>query len=244
MIRGARRAVILPLLLALCACEGDRDRSPSGPRPDPAGNIIVFTDSALRAHESTIRDLIESAIARAGAELPIRNVTIQVHGDASRAIPGWGIGGRASGGTTVDLSVDPGFPGLAGVLAARLPPLTAHELHHIVRTRGPGYGATLLEALVSEGLADQFALELYGGPPPPWVEALDGAELEQWLAEAEEEFDSTGYDHDAWFFGNATIPRWTGYTIGHRLVVDYQDAHPGESAADLVNSVAEAFRPD
>jgi hypothetical protein len=244
MIGVARRAVFLPSLLALCACEGDRDRSPTGPPPDPAGNVIVFTDASLRAHEGTIRDLIESAIARAGAELPIQNVTINVRGDASRAIPGWGIGGRASGGTTVELSVDPAFPGLAGVLAARLPPLTAHELHHIVRTRGPGYGATLLEALVSEGLADQFSLELYGGPPPPWVEALDGAELEHWLDEAAEEFDSTAYDHDAWFFGNGTIPSWTGYTIGHRLVVGYQDAHPGESAADLVNTPAEAFRPN
>ena len=242
VMRSARSALALAVLL-VCSCDSGDDDGPTGPRPDPFGNQIVVS-SALAAHEGQIRTLIEGAITRVRGEIPVTGVTIMVEADASRAIPGWAIGGRARGGITVELSIDPGFPNLANLLDARLPPLTAHELHHIARTRGPGYGPTLLAAMVSEGLADQFSLELYGGAPPPWITELHGAELDLWLENAREEFDSTTYDHDAWFFGGTAIPRWAGYAIGHRLVADYQAAHPGESAADLVNTSAEAFRPD
>jgi len=244
MLRYAARAAIVAVLPLALACE--HDDNPAGPRADPARNVIVFNDpsGALRAHEGTIRDLLDATFARAGGELPITDVTVTITSDASRAIPGWGIGGFTTGANSVDLHIDAGYPDLAQLLESRLPPLAAHELHHVVRVRGPGYGATLLGALVSEGLADQFALELYGGSPPPWVVALEGTELEHWLAEAEEEFDSISYDHEAWFFGNGVIPNWTGYAIGHRLVVDYQASHPGDSAAELVNTPAEAFRPD
>jgi hypothetical protein len=38
--------------------------------------------------------------------------------------------------------------------------------------------------------------------------------------------------HEGWFFGaNPTLPRWTGYRLGFRLVETYQTAHPGATAA-------------
>ena len=239
------RILVLPSVLALAAACNDGG-GPTAPASNPSGVAIVINDPGgeLRGVEGTIRGLLETTIARVGSQLPIADATIFVAPDPSRAIPGWGIGGRASGGTRVDLSLDPRYPGLASLLDERLPSLAAHELHHIARMRGPGYGATLLGAMVSEGLADQYALELYGRPSPPWVTELVGAELDFWLDRAESEFDSTSYDHDAWFFGGSAIPRWAGYAIGHRLVADYQASHSGDSAAELVNTPADAFRPD
>jgi uncharacterized protein YjaZ len=212
----------------------------------PAGNEIRFNDGGglLRAHEAAIRDLLNASLTRVTAAFPLTGVTITVVPNASRTIPGWGLGGFTSSGSVVELFVDPAYPDLAQVLPARLPPLAAHELHHARRFRGPGYGRTLLEALVSEGMADRFAVELLGAPVPPWSDAFPRADTARYLDLARPELDSAAYDHDRWFFGpTATLPRWTGYTLGYRLVESYQAAHAGATAAQLVDTPASQFRP-
>jgi uncharacterized protein YjaZ len=127
-------------------------------------------------------------------------------------------------------------------LADRLPHIVAHELHHVARVRGLNPATTLFEALISEGLADHFGLELLGGPLPPWSNALTPDEIEHFLRLAEPEFDDLN-DYDRWFFGFAPgIPRWTGYTLGFYLVGEYI-ARSGQSAAELVHTPADRFRP-
>ncbi len=232
----------LPLLAAACGGSG----SPAAPTTD-GPNAIVFADSggALGSLQPAIRTLLEQTLTTTRRALPVSGVTITVTPDAAGAISGWGVGGFTPNASTVQVSIDPAFPNLAGLLPDRLPPLAAHELHHAVRWRGPGYGRTLLEALVSEGLADHFAIELLASPPPPWVEALPMDQTSRYLALARPEFDSAAYNHGRWFFGeDPGLPRWTGYTLGYRLVETYQARHAGATAAQLVNTPANEFRPD
>ena len=168
---------------------------------------------------------------------------VTVNSNPSRLVPGWGLGGFTQNGTSVEIAIDASSS--EATVEERLPPLAAHEFHHAARFRSPGYGRTLLQAMVSEGLADHYAAELTGRPLPPWVLALSGDEIDEWIERARPEFDSTGYDHSAWFFGRgAAIPVWAGYAIGFRLVSDYQAAHSGATAASLVNLGADSFRPD
>jgi uncharacterized protein YjaZ len=111
------------------------------------------------------------------------------------------------------------------------------------RWRGPSPYGTLLEALVFEGLADRFALELLGGAPPPWIEAFPEQQTDAYIERARPELDQF-FDFEAWFFGiGSDLPRWTGYTLGYRLVGDYKAENPGSTAASLVHTPAEAFRP-
>jgi hypothetical protein len=242
-----RRAAIAGLLAAavtLYACGGGG--GPQSPSVAEPGNPIRFEDPAghLQPYEAALRDLISSTLARTTAALPLSGVTITVRADARGVIPGYGLGGFTGNAATVDLYVDPAFPGLAQLLPERLPRLVAHELHHAKRFAGPGYGRTLLEALVSEGLADRFAMELLGTPVPPWSQAFPPAETSRYLDVARPELDSPSYDHARWFFGaSPDLPNWTGYTLGFRLVEAYQAAHPGATAASLVNTPASAFRP-
>lgn len=239
--RVAARLLVAALSVLAAGCENG---SPTeGSRS--AGNVIVFADGgALAALEPTIRGLLETTLQTASGALPITDVTITVTPDPGRAIAGWGIGGFTPNGHLVDLVIDPSYPGLAQVLPTRLPPLAAHELHHAMRWRGPGYGMTLLEAMVSEGLADHFAVELLGSAIPPWSDAFSRDRTEHYLDLARPELDSAAFDFGAWFFGESpAFPRWTGYTLGYRLVEAYQARNPGRSAAQLVNTPAEAFRP-
>lgn len=112
-------------------------------------------------------------------------------------------------------------------------------MHHSARIRrGPGYGTTLLEALVTEGLADHFAEELYPQPAGfPWNHALTRSQLvEQWT-KARSQLHDDRYDHERWFFGGAKTPRWTGYTLGYEITKRYLQ-RSGRTAAESVATQA------
>ena len=177
--------------------------------------------------------------------LAVSGVTIRVGTDASETIAGYGAGGYTPDATHVYLHVDLNHTDLGAVYQDRLPLLMAHELHHAMRWRDPGYGKTLFEAMISEGMADHFAIETVGGSPPPWSSAFPSDSTAYYTDVARSEFDWEDYDHARWFFGtDPALPRWTGYTLGYRYVEAYLLAHAGTTAAGLVGAPASAFRPN
>lgn len=117
-----------------------------------------------------------------------------------------------------------------------------HELHHALRWEGPGYGATLGEALVSEGLAQRFLHEMMDVPPEPFEHAVPAETCEAWRRAAFLSFDDGAYDHDAWFFGTGRQPNWLGYTLGRHMTDRFLARHPQETALSLAHAEAESFR--
>lgn len=235
-------AAVAGIVLLAAGCD---DSSPTGPRSSPAAARVVINDpaGAFAQHHAAFRSLIEETTAIAGGELSVGMVTVEVLADPPRTIPDYGIGGFTLGPGRVEITVDPGYPDLGLILAERVPYTVAHELHHVVRWRGLGPPRTLLETLVFEGLADSFAIELLGTPLQPWSQAFAESETGFYLALARPDFDSATFDYQGWFFGaDPRLPHWAGYTLGLRIVADYQ-ARTGRSAAELVNTPADAFRP-
>ncbi|MFI0395020.1 DUF2268 domain-containing putative Zn-dependent protease [Paracoccus jiaweipingae] len=152
-----------------------------------------------------------------------------------------GHAGYAPRGDMIQLTFDPANPDCARNLGQPLERTIVHEVHHALRWRGPGYGRTLGEALVSEGLAGHFAQQLYGGPPEKWETSLDAEGLAQAARDAERAWDDDTYDHAAWFFGAS--PAWRGYVLGYALVERYLGAHPEQTPATLIHIEAAGFRP-
>lgn len=231
-------------LVLLAAC-GD------GTAPEPAvglpgNNALVFRDAGeLDPVRDLIRSLMDSTVRLVRAELPVTGVGVLVSADRRGAIPEIGLGGNAPEADVVYIDIDMTVVGIADSLRRHLPLIVAHELHHTMRHRsGDGYGATLARAIVSEGLADRFAVEITGHEPPPWSVALSDSVAAAWLGAAQAVWHEPGYDHDLWFFGaGGSVPRWTGYTLGWRLVSAYQAQHPGVRAADLWDAPAADFLP-
>lgn len=194
-----------------------------------------------------LRDLLEEEAGRTldivQPLLDVSELRIAVVADPNRVIPEIGLGGFNPHGHEVRLYVDPSWPNLESVLRAHVMPTLAHEIHHAMRRRAVGYGSTLLQAAISEGLADHFSIEVSGSPVPPWATALSTDELDMWLPEVLAK--ATGpYDHDTWFFGTGPeIPRWTGYAVGFELVRLYLDRNPGTRASGLVGEPAISFVP-
>ncbi|MDR5859382.1 DUF2268 domain-containing putative Zn-dependent protease [Halomonas eurihalina] len=170
------------------------------------------------------------------------NLDIVVQVWPGRVIDIMGFAGYAPTGTMMQLTLDPGNENFARNMGEPFERMVAHELHHVMRWQGPGYGETLGEALVSEGLAGHFSRQLYGSAPEPWERALSTAELAICEKEAQRYWNTSNYCHGAWFFGQGDQPPWAGYSLGYALIGRYLECHDGESPTSLAHEPAERFR--
>jgi uncharacterized protein YjaZ len=242
-----RPLLALTALLSIAACDTPSD---AGGADDLAAvalegtNVLVFEDGGrLDAVREAIARVVRDAVSRVRGLMPVTGVTIRVSAGTSYVIPEIGIGGRTHGPFDIQIVLDPGSAVLTQSIETELFPLLGHEMHHAMRFRTVGYGDNLLESMVSEGLADQFAVEVAGIDPPLWSKALSGADLVLWSARAREQWFDQGYDYEAWFFGTREIPRWAGYSIGFDLTGRFLRADPARRASGLVGEPAESFIP-
>ncbi|WP_166461797.1 DUF2268 domain-containing putative Zn-dependent protease [Paracoccus alkanivorans] len=182
-----------------------------------------------------IRQAVREAVRQASVHADLPDFDIVVKADPAGCIPGLSVGGSAPAPGLIEISLDPGrfaAPALVRILV--------HELHHLIRWDGPGYGKSLGEALVSEGLAGHFVLQVLGGKPDRW----DATTPAQGSARAAmNKWSRRDYDHARWFFGSGDLRRWTGYGLGHRLIAEHLSHHPEENAVTLACVQAEALRP-
>ncbi|MFN3526594.1 MAG: DUF2268 domain-containing putative Zn-dependent protease [Paracoccus sp. (in: a-proteobacteria)] len=181
----------------------------------------------IRAHARATLALVSEHL-----DLPRFDLVVRA-GDA--VIPDWGIGGYAPAPGVIELTLDP-----ARVSPEHFRRTLVHEMHHLARWDGPGYGRSLGEALVSEGLAGHFVQQVLGGAPDPWDATRPGAGS---LKQASTLWARRDYDHGEWFMGRGRMRKWTGYGLGHRLVGAFLDEDETRDAAGLALAAADAFRP-
>lgn len=201
---------------------------------------LVNARKQLSGMDSWLSEKLNDAFAVADRLLPLEDTDVVVRAGTG-IIPEKGHLGYAPAKGVVYVTVNPGSPSLQANEAHSLERMLAHELHHSARWDGPGYGETLGEALVSEGLAGHFAQEAFAGDPEPW-ERLPASDLRPYLSRAEAEWGDASYDHAAWFFGSQDLPRWLGYSLGYQLVRQYLSGHGDERASSLVHASADDFR--
>ena len=148
-------------------------------------------------------------------------------------IPEMGVGGNSPDPHNIYVSFDPEFKGIkqSDIVLSVL-----HEAHHCMRWRDPGYGKTLGEAMISEGLASLFEEE-YSGEAPIYTRIkIKPSEIKA----ADMLLSTKAYDHAEWFFGSKDIQRWFGYTYGYQLCKAYSKK-VGKNAAELVRTDSRLF---
>jgi hypothetical protein len=201
-----------------------------------------------------LRDVVRATIRQAETILPLPATRVSVRADPRATIPELGVGGFTDVVTGhVFISMDPTFHDRQAALRTWLPLTLAHELDHAQRVLdGPGYGRTLLQAMVSEGLADAFAGQVFpAGPSMPWDHALSPATERVVWAFARPRLGhlQNSGRHAEWFYGTGPVPRWAGYTIGYDIVESYLRSHPGTTPASITDLPARrilresTFRP-
>lgn len=199
---------------------------------------ILRSSGRFEPYLKHLEQTIDLSIKKTAGQLVLHSIDIVVYDNPAKVIPGFGFGGRTDNSHTIRISLDPGFPDFDNVINEDVPRSISHELHHSARWNAMGYGTTLLEALISEGLATHFEHDLWGGKLYPWATAVGGVQLKKLAQLAKKEYLAASYDHLKWFFGKGDLPRWAGYALGFDLVAKYLAKHPDESAASLVATPA------
>jgi uncharacterized protein YjaZ len=192
---------------------------------------------------------IREVIPRIQKLIPADSITIDLAISSENILPEFGMGG-ASFNDRVGFYFDPKHPNFR--VSFMLHSL-AHELLHVTRLRMPQWQLTILECMITEGLADHFMVEVLNCKEPDWSRALTEKEIQQymiqikplcrinhgsWTAEFNEKY------FFPWFFGRTgpePIPHWTGYSLGWRIVENYLKAHPEARASSLVIAPAEVI---
>ena len=196
----------------------------------------TIAPEALRLGEDTDLDLageMRNILERVDSLLHISApVVVRVVVNPQAAIPEVGVGAYAdpaSGAVTISLSPHARVP-VSESLTVWLRQELANRLDVSKRILdGPGYGTTLGEVLVSEGLSDTFSVYAYPKTPPiPWDEALQPNQLQSLGAIARDDatMTDTGEVHRRWFLGAGNLPRWAGFTIGASWVRHFLTTHP------------------
>ncbi|TRZ55648.1 hypothetical protein D4Q76_00090 [archaeon] len=209
-----------------------------------AVNIFVLTAGGrLEKYKRRIMKVARESIKIIKKKIPIPDVDIAFYDNPEYTIPHLGIGGYAQTPGLLLISLNPKFKQFERTIRDEILRTLVHELYHCIRMKTVGYGDTLLEAMITEGLADHFELEVTNKKPQKWDTSLTAKQFGIMKKKSVKEFNSKKYNHEEWFFGSneRRIPKWAGYTIGFNLVGNYLKKHPDKKPSQLFAVKAEEF---
>ncbi len=134
-------------------------------------------------------------------------------------IPKLGIGGSAIGKSCIEVKIDFSRKDLQKIIDVELPSTIYHELAHLVRENSIGYGNTLLDSFVSEGVSCFVEKSILPNRKIPYIQKIKN-EKKLW-DKAKKLLGETKYNYSEWFFGSGKLPNWTGYRLGFLLVENF-----------------------
>jgi uncharacterized protein YjaZ len=208
--------------------------------------VVLSTQARQLASSAgaSLSQLVASALSHINTLLPGQPTTIVVDtGNPSSLIPQAGANGFTSPATG-EISLQLGRTAqssLPRTLGLWFPRDLAHEVSHSVRILGgTGFGTTLLQQTITEGIATAFDQAAFPGPPDPWDQAITPAQECMLWEKAKPQLGATGL-YDLWMFGGPGVPHWTAFTIGYHIVNDYRNHHPDVSWAQLTATSATAI---
>ncbi len=184
---------------------------------------LLNAQGKLSRLEDRIFSEFDVSIDRITSLMPVKGIDVVISA-SSDVIPETGFVGFCPEDDLVYLKIDPNNANLLHGFSEEFTATLGHELHHCIRRRTVGYGSTLAEALVTEGLACSFETELRLSMNAPfYAVALNENKLQDIWDKAKLELSSKSYDHIAWFFGcqSRRIPKHAGYSLGYHLVNEY-----------------------
>lgn len=208
-------------------------------------NLHVLNASGkLTLYLKEIKKIFDETVIKILKKIPLSNIDVVVSEYAEGVIPELGVGGNAYDPNVVSIYLNSKFPNFVNkTLKEELKRIIPHELNHTMRSQAIGYGETLLKAMISEGLADHFEMEINNKGPHMWDVVLSAGQMKAMMEKAKKEYNSKNYNHYEWFFGSKEkgIPRWTGYALGFNLVAEYLKKNPDKKPSQLYNLKAEEF---
>lgn len=192
--------------------------------------------------KSLLEETIKEQAAKACSLLGIVYVNITVYSNPNFVIPETGEGGYAASGDWFQIYIDPtrNEDELKKIITTNIPLTIYHEFNHVARWNSTGYGSTLPEAIVTEGLASVFAAENWKKSKSPWTK-YSQTEINSLLKifQARNKKEDGNYSHQEWFYGAGELPRWIGYKLGFYVISLVRKNNPEISWEKLIKMTAE-----
>ena len=186
-----------------------------------SGNTTLAND------QNAILADISAALTKINQKLSINNFTLLVNSDNAVIDPIRGTGGAAYATKSVEMGID-----YTVATTENITYIIAREAHRSRRIQNNALNDTLLAALVTEGLAIAFAIEMAELQVlPPETVAIAAPDYNAVVTAALAELNSQTYDADEWFFGNGALAQFTGHSLGYDTVQRFLSRHPGSAAA-------------
>jgi len=115
-----------------------------------------------------------------------------------------------------------------------------HEMHHACR----GYTGILpknkehilINSVISEGLADHFAIEQYPIKHILETKNFNFSEINKWIKKFGKIMWNKESDNDSWLYGGKTKPKMIGYKIGIYIIQEIKDKNPRQNSIKLVRA--------
>jgi len=170
---------------------------------------IINSSGSLDDIENVINSAFQKASAQAVGDFNLDKVDVLFIDDPRSVIPELGVSGYSPSGSLIYIYLDSSAnPKEEDIYATLL-----HEFHHSKRWRDPGYGETLWETLVTEGLACVYGEQITGSRPIYVANKDNPLELLDAL-----KLDDSNYNHfEIFITGNKHLPRWFGYFAGYEI---------------------------
>ena len=150
-------------------------------------NKICFhrnMDEVAQSLHPLIIKMIKLGIDSISKHIEVKDVEFRVLVFPEKTIPRLGISGSAPNKEHIYILLNPSHAKFYEAITVHLIPTLAHEYHHTLRYRTVGYGKNLFEAMIIEGLADHFCLEVTKIDTPSWSQALSDSGLSLWKKQA------------------------------------------------------------
>ena len=191
-------------------------------------NVMAVNFSSEVKSINFIKPLVEKIASPLVAELPSGEYSLYI-----RDIKEYSIDGKYPGGHTYNM-----FESMISLPDwscdhSQIESVVAHELHHLVRWHYAGYGYSLGEAVISEGIATLYEEEISGIKPIWSKTTLDKSVADRLIRE----WNDKNYNHAEWFF-NGRHGRWIGYSAGYKIA---KEIYP--DGINLIDSLKINIKP-
>lgn len=184
---------------------------------------FLKTNKELEAVVGQMRNIFDVTAKKVISLTEEVETDIVVRHSPQNTIPELGISGQyTKDARCIDVYLDLNNTHLKDNFEIEVTRTLIHEYMHVVREQYvPWENGTLLDSLVAEGLTQSFEIEVQPELPPSiYATSLSEEELNNLWNKAKSILNQRGWINDEWFFGSDDIKRWSGYSLGFKLVQD------------------------
>jgi hypothetical protein len=184
---------------------------------------FLETNKELKVVADRMREIFDVTADRVVSITEEVETDIVIRHSPQNSIPELGISGQYSKeARCIDINLDLDNVHLKKNFETEVARTLIHEYMHVVREQYiPWENGTLLDSLIAEGLTQSFELEVQSELPPSiYSTFFTDKEVDDLWNKAKAILDQRGLVNDEWFFGGDNIKRWSGYSLGFKLVQD------------------------